>query len=584
MDSNYDVYDYDKSIFFKLLEANKFKFKFELVQQKQGVIVCPLELKSNQIDNLKKQNDLIDSHLYLPSPFYKNHYIPLNSLIALSSLNNLLLSSSSSAVISNYSSFLLDHSQKIYLILNQPTGEQQSELLLMSNRVHICKNVKLLSIQTGYTLNNKTYKILIVNKPLYFNLSSFNNDVKLYNQSRYLNELPEEPGCDNDSNGDEDQQDEQEIDNFRHGLSNRRPVPASSNRNSTVMSQFSFANVNDVKTFGQCIDFMHDTLCIVDESQIDEAADLLSDEDYDSRIVRRNSIKFANKKLKECFIGEDLLNELELFRKTYIILPTHLINCGKKLKRMHGKYVSMFLRSFGYYLKTNSIESSDIDPNLELMVAIACETTICGCLYSKVWPIVCEMNSPADKLIHEKCRQLFEFLKLEDEDSSNSLNKKKEASVEWLELSSAYFQLEKKYFSINLKPVLKEIKRVPLLNNPYEKLECIKTTTDLLNNELTISLMNNNSNSGTESSPSGNNSSVMITSDILIPLFAFILIKSNISCFRSIIFFIDTFHFSFQSSAHSTSHNSTLLAELSFFMTTFKASVQFIEASNVYNN
>ena len=203
MNSDYDVYDYDQSLFFRLLDSAKFRFKFEFVQQKQGLVVCPLELKSTHVNTPKKQNDLVDTHLYLPSPFYKNHYIPLNSLNSLAS----------SSEISN-DSFLLDHSSKIYLVLNQSDDQQMPDMILKHNHTQICKNVKLLNVQTAFTENKKTYKILIVNKHLRFTKkkSPTLNRQQLYQsqqQSRFMNgnhsDLDEENGGDeNDINLDND--------------------------------------------------------------------------------------------------------------------------------------------------------------------------------------------------------------------------------------------------------------------------------------------------------------------------------------------------------------------------------------------
>ena len=122
---------------------------------------------------------------------------------------------------------------------------------------------------------------------------------------------------------------------------------------------------------------------------------------------------------------------------------------------------------------------------------------------------------------------------------------------------------------------MREFKRLSLLNNPFEKLECIKTSLELVTNELTI--LSSQSDKKTVDSP--DNQSTIITSDILIPLLGFILIRSNINCFKSICYLIDNFQFSAQANTFSNSHCSTRLDELAFFMTTFKAAIQFIETS-----
>jgi hypothetical protein len=176
MDSN-DVYDYDKSIFFRLVQSAKHRLKFEFTIQHQGVVVCPLMLTQQKN---KRTADLIDSHLFVPSPFYKNHYIPLISLIALSNLNNSSSSNNNNNNNNNHSTnallqLPLDHSQQIHLILSEE--ECSNDLYLMNCRRRICQDIKLLSIQTAFTENFSKYKILIISKQLVYNrTSSFNQN------------------------------------------------------------------------------------------------------------------------------------------------------------------------------------------------------------------------------------------------------------------------------------------------------------------------------------------------------------------------------------------------------------------------
>lgn len=172
--SNNEIYEYDKGVFFRLLQSPKYAIKLEFIQQNQGLVICPVcQLKLRQSN--KEINDLIDSHLFLPSPFYKNHYIPLNSLSSLSSL----VSSNS------LNSLSLDHSQQISLILSE---DENNEFCLMSFRKRVCKDVKLLNIQTAFTENYRKYKILIVNNILkYKRLSSLDKVIHNEYSTRYLN-------------------------------------------------------------------------------------------------------------------------------------------------------------------------------------------------------------------------------------------------------------------------------------------------------------------------------------------------------------------------------------------------------------
>ena len=293
---------------------------------------------------------------------------------------------------------------------------------------------------------------------------------------------------------------------------------------------------------------MHDTVCQINYLTLD------SDEEQNTRrmsIFKQDKEKFVNR-----IIGEDLLNELELFRKTYIILPTHLADCAKQLEKLHNKYVKKFLKSLNFN-QSNS--------NTDLMVTIAVETTINGVLFAKIWSNILKLNEELDRELEEKFTKLIYKLKLNKEDPNV-----------FGDLCSEFFKIEKKYFLINTKSILKELKRLPLLNNPYEKLDCLKTSVDLLNNEFTISFKKTNSNS-----PNDSVQIVTITSELLIPLMAFILLNSNINCFKSIEYFMEKFQFSMSPNSYSNSHTSTVLYELSFFMITFKAALQLIETSSV---
>ena len=168
-----EIYNYDRSSFFRLLQSPKYRLKYEFIQQQQGLVVCPLKLKLNS-RQIKQSESVIESHLFVPSPFYKNHYIPLNSLSSLSLLNPISIQNNS---------LPLDHSQQISLILND-LNDKTNELTLMNGSRQICKNVKLLNTQTAYNDNCKTYKILIVNKELFFKPNNNNHSSELNSTKR----------------------------------------------------------------------------------------------------------------------------------------------------------------------------------------------------------------------------------------------------------------------------------------------------------------------------------------------------------------------------------------------------------------
>lgn len=288
-----------------------------------------------------------------------------------------------------------------------------------------------------------------------------------------------------------------------------------------------FTSLNDVKTYRQSIDFMQENhLTSTNKSEN-------SDDEHSSQF---KSIRL---------IGTDLLSELELFRKTYIILHTHLDDCSEQLIKIYSKYLNKFLKSIERYRLRSDI--------IDLMILIACENTIVGFLYTKLWPNILQLNYTEDQLISLKCKQLTHLLKLNSKLNDQTIME-----------CSKFFNIDQKYFRLNTQPCLNELKRLSLFNIPFEKLDCIKMSIDLLTNELTISLANQKEQ-------------CVITSEILIPLFAFVLIKSSLNCFKSIIYFIDKFQLSAKQSVKS--FNSTSLDELAYFMATFRAAIQFIETS-----
>jgi hypothetical protein len=107
---------------------------------------------------------------------------------------------------------MLDHSPLVYLVLNSDYDQQQQpDLILKFKRTQICKDVKLLNVQTAYTENKKIYKILIVNKRLRF----AKRDTKPQYQSKIINgnhsDVDEETYDGNEINTNENSSDHFEV-------------------------------------------------------------------------------------------------------------------------------------------------------------------------------------------------------------------------------------------------------------------------------------------------------------------------------------------------------------------------------------
>ena len=420
MDTDSDVFDYDKSRFFRILQSAEYKIKFDFIQQQQGIVVCPLKMSPKP-----PTQDLINRHLFIPSPFYKNHYVPLNSLIALASLK------SSTNVVP------MDHYQQVYLILNSSKVSNPNEIHLMSAGQRICPNVKLLNVQMAFTDNNKSYKILIVDRTLTFKspYSFYYNQKKqpmqIYGENDQDLDIDDDMSQNNnDSDAFNDSYDDKMNEYYENSRRNNRRT--SLVRNSLLKSTSNeIFSIEDVKTFGQCIDFMH-------ESQFIDILDESDDLDSNSE----SSFFKSKKPFKATLIGQELLDEIELFRKTYIIIHTHLDHCAKQLYHIYSKYVKKFINS---YKKSSSL--SDIDTNSDLMISIACENVIVGCLFSKLWSNVLLMNHEQDEVLLNKCKKLFRNLKLNGDPNESIVR------------CGEFFKIDKLFFMINDRLILKEFKR-----------------------------------------------------------------------------------------------------------------------------
>lgn len=522
MDLEYDVYNYDKCQFFSLLESPRFRSRYSLVQEQQGLVVCPLELIRDQVDVATNQFDLIDRHLFIPSPFYKNTYVPLAALSS-QSLPTTGYNATSPGITSLSSVGLHPFVHLVY------TGE---EFFLVKQGKTICKNVKLLDTQTAYTDSDKQYKILIVDKELFYSGKNLPRIGSVSSVGANMNQMSGELRRGNRSDAEDDLDDEEEL-AIRKSYKEIR-------RGSVIAY-----SINDVLTFRQCVDFMNNTSFFVDESDlVSTGRELVSNERRRKRLVN---------------VGEKLLVEMDLFKKTYIILPTHMKDCAKQLSRVYEKYIERFMRSHTHDNK----KLVNVIGDAELLVSVACEIIVIGCIYSKLWPCILSVNEKNDAVFLARTRHLKQRLEVDDSDR--------------IDVWSEHLHLDRAYFRINFKPVLKEMNKLSMLNNAFESLMCIKTCIDLLTTELTISLLKQKS---TSSPPPRQSTPLVVTSESLIPLLAFVIMRSSLECFKSIVYFVDTFCLSLQPSHSTNVSNSILVSELSFFMTSFKAAIQLIESLN----
>jgi hypothetical protein len=232
----------------------------------------------------------------------------------------------------------------------------------------------------------------------------------------------------------------------------------------------------------------------------------------------------------ECF-----KNEIKIFKETYVVLCTFLDAVEQEVLRIHKKYFEQFLN----FIHIN-----------EEILSIAIENYLNGCFYNKIWPIITNYNSEKDNFINFKLNQI----------NKNIEN----GSI------SYYLKLNNKYL-IDYNLSIKEISRIHLLKTAFEKLICMKTCLDLISTELLLFYkVNDHENTFNEHD-------FKLTSDELLPLTCYVIIKAKLSCLYSLIFFTEKFNLTTTYALNNSSLYLSSLNELSFVLSTFKAATGLIE-------
>jgi hypothetical protein len=117
---------------------------------------------------------------------------------------------------------------------------------------------------------------------------------------------------------------------------------------------------------------------------------------------------------------------------------------------------------------------------------------------------------------------------------------------------------------------ISEIKKIHLLKTVYEKLICMKTFIDLISTELTLYYKSNDSYNNLKENE------LQLTSDQLLPLTCYVIIKSKLSLLYSLVYFTEKFNLTSIYASSNSIYLSTT-NELSFIFSTFKAAVGLIE-------
>jgi hypothetical protein len=231
-------------------------------------------------------------------------------------------------------------------------------------------------------------------------------------------------------------------------------------------------------------------------------------------------------------LADEFYNDIRLFNKTYIILPNYFDECIEKMSALYKAYAYKFR-------KYNKIQKDEI-------LSISIENYMNGFLYAKIWQIIVDTHKDEDQLIDYKIGQLKKLTK-------SSMEK--------------YLKLDRKYF-IEFKQALAELAKMDKLQSAYEKLYCMKTCNDYVSSELV--LYHKNQANGNDPS-----SELKLTSDELLPLTCYILIKTDFNNYASLLYYLENFNFTFSCPAFE-SINASSNNEFSFVLSTFKAAVNML--------
>jgi hypothetical protein len=406
-----EVYSYDTSLFYKTLQTRYRKY-FEIIQEQNGLVCIPLR---NINEERLQITNFVLKHLYTPSPFIKNLYNSINN----QEFDVLFIESNS------YNLFVLDKINKITSI------------------------AKVLGEEIGYAFDQKSYRILIIEYPLFEhkeNSSDSNDQI----QSIKKNQIQE-----NDS----------------------------------------FEAVSNVKKSSEYLQKISSS------------------------------------------INENFKHEIKIFKETYVILVNYVESCEEELLKIHEKYFNKFL------------DFHDYSASQEIL-SIAIENVLNFSLYDKIWPIIKSLNYEKDEILNFKLNQLFNHI---DNDT----------------FLSNYLKIHKKYL-IDYNLSISEIKKIHLLKTVYEKLICMKTFIDLISTELTLYYKSNDSYNNLKENE------LQLTSDQLLPLTCYVIIKSKLSLLYSLVYFTEKFNLTSIYASSNSIYLSTT-NELSFIFSTFKAAVGLIE-------
>ncbi|XP_033113528.1 uncharacterized protein LOC117114094 [Anneissia japonica] len=197
---------------------------------------------------------------------------------------------------------------------------------------------------------------------------------------------------------------------------------------------------------------------------------------------------------------KQLDESIKQFNSNYLIVKGYLNHAAEKLQELTQQHTETILAN-NKYVRLQS------DTRLGDVLSIAVESYVTGGVHSKLFAAVCLECQEKDKILASKIQQL------------------QHVSAEDLGISE--------HFCCSLPAGVVELARLDGINSPREKLVCLKTTLDVINEEVTAHL---NENLAPGETP------LCLTSDELIPLVVTLVAKGKCNRLASNLYYIEHFN------------------------------------------
>ncbi|XP_022110510.1 ankyrin repeat domain-containing protein 27-like [Acanthaster planci] len=250
----------------------------------------------------------------------------------------------------------------------------------------------------------------------------------------------------------------------------------------------------------------------------------LSDEFLTPRTTYAENCKFLSLFHENRAQLSNMQMKISEFNQTYMILPGYLMDTACKLRGIweHSRLA---------FSETNNYIRLQSDSRLEEAITVALESYIMGGVHTKVFKAVCQQMAEDDQVLYRRVQELQGV-------KANQLGVKKD-------------------FCCPLPAAVVELARLDGINNPQEKLLCLKSTLDAITDEVSAYLRMN---------LAPGYSLPCLTSDELIPLQVLVISQAKCQYLASNLFYMEHFHWV------KSDHN-----DVGYTLVSFKAAMEYMK-------